>query len=173
MNIPKLNVLLIFTFYNKYLVLYYCSFTISWLKETVRWIMPLHRCRDATSNMNMVLKDMRGTFLTNRVVQWIASIALIWKFIDIDYEAGIVFESPLGIIFFSFFRFVIHVVSQTPMYICIFKLKYAFTHILFYCTKDGCLIANCCICVESMQRRDCSTYTHIRTHVHTNTRTHT
>ena len=44
---------------------------------------------------------------------------------------------PIGYYNFShfFFRFVIHVVSQTPMYICSFKLKYAFTHILFYCTN--------------------------------------
>ena len=25
---------------------YYCSFTISWLKETVRWILPLHQIRE-------------------------------------------------------------------------------------------------------------------------------
>ena len=27
----------------------YCSFTIFWLKETVRWILPLHHCRVASS----------------------------------------------------------------------------------------------------------------------------
>ena len=45
---------------------------------------------------------------------------------------------------------------------CIFKVKYASTHILFYCTSfsDGCLIANCCKCVESKQRRGCTTHTH-------------
>ena len=29
---------------------YYCSFTISWLKETVRWISPLHHYRVASSS---------------------------------------------------------------------------------------------------------------------------
>ena len=42
-----------FTQVYRTFILYYCSYTISWLKETVRWILPLHQIREHGDSMHI------------------------------------------------------------------------------------------------------------------------
>ena len=43
---------------------HYCSFTISWLKETVWWILPLHQTREHGVGCILTVYDNKKVYIT-------------------------------------------------------------------------------------------------------------